>query len=74
MDETERQEIVLVREEIKALEERLSDLYAWRQVKILKLNTTMTRRAMGELFGVSNVRITNIVNADRLAARRTASG
>ncbi len=70
MDETERQEIVQIREEIAALEQRLAFLYARREVKILKHAGSLTNRQQAELWGISNPRVNNIRHRDRLRAAR----
>ncbi len=72
MDETERQEIVAIREEIKTLESRLAFLYVSREIKVLAQVGQLTNREQAELWGITNPRINNIIHRDRVRARRTA--
>lgn len=73
MDETERAEVVKMRTEIAVLEDRLSFLYAWREVKIVKMHRVyrMTYREIAPVWNISAPRVNTIVNKVTRGRRRT---
>ncbi len=70
MDETERAEAVRTREEIRALEARLAALYRSREQSIRRQSAEMTHRQIAALWGITQPRVTNMLNKDMLSARQ----
>lgn len=56
------QKVRATRRKIDRLEQQLADLYAQRKEMIIEMSADMTRREIAEQWGISNPRVTNIVN------------
>lgn len=51
-----------LRRKIDRLEQQLADLYAERKEMIIEMSADMTRREIAEHWGISNPRVSNIIN------------
>lgn len=73
MDETEREQIIRIREQIVAVEQALHQLTLWRAAKIVIMSRTMTQRQVAELWNISQPRVQQILRGWR-SRSRPASG
>lgn len=59
-------DVTSIRQEIEQLERRLDTLYGIRKAMIIEQSASMTRREIAEQWGISNPRVTGIINGGKV--------